>query len=344
MKRSPAGASGLPLALQLARPRAKIGLDAQSGARRCGAWTRRDVALLRELADVRRWPASRTSSRRARSATSSKITTPRPRRFGSRLRLLRRARGARSRCTTWSGGRCARAAGERRPTTSATCGAHFADSLHARALAGDLRAAHDQPGRPGRRSRPSRRAATARTAASITTSPGPDRALAPDTRARRSSMPSRATCSSRDAAGEPRGYAIASPRTPSRPRALPDPRLGRWLERARGGSDRLAPTRSASSRACGAARHGRDPCASSLRDPRWRLRIDPRSRAALAFSAAVGARHVPELFDADGWECARARLRRGCSARSASPRPARAGLADPRVDVRKALHDPPARR
>ena len=42
---------------------------------------------------------------------------------------------------------------------------------------------------------------------------------------------------------------------------------------------------------------------SGLRNPRYAyLPIDPRSRAALAFSAAVGARHVPEL-DADGWEC-----------------------------------------
>ena len=42
---------------------------------------------------------------------------------------------------------------------------------------------------------------------------------------------------------------------------------------------------------------------SGLRNPRYAyLPIDPRSRAALAFSAAVGARHVPEL-DVDGWEC-----------------------------------------
>ena len=42
---------------------------------------------------------------------------------------------------------------------------------------------------------------------------------------------------------------------------------------------------------------------SGLRNPRYAyLPIDPRSRAALAFSAAVGARRVPEL-DVDGWEC-----------------------------------------
>ena len=180
--------------------------------------------------------------------------------------------------------------------------ARVADSLHARALAGDLaltidladlvvdpavRAGYSWDGGVDHH----------------VTGPGPEQ-LAPDdaTQAYFDSEPGHVLVA-RDAAGEPCGYAIAFAADTDSPLALADPRLGRWLAHARGreaivwrDSVSLVPRVQALLNMATILRSG-------LRNPRYAyLPIDPRSRAALAFSAAVGARRVPEL-DADGWEC-----------------------------------------
>ena len=107
----------------------------------------------------------------------------------------------------------------------------------------------------------------------------------------------------RDADGEPCGYAIAFGADTESPLALADPRLSRWLAHARGRE--AVVWRDSVSRLprVQALLNMATILRSGLRNPRYAyLPIDPRSRAALAFSAAVGARHVPEL-DVDGWEC-----------------------------------------
>ena len=99
----------------------------------------------------------------------------------------------------------------------------------------------------------------------------------------------------RDADGEPRGYSIAFPADTASPLAHADPRLGRWLAHARAREaivwrDSVDLARDPRSRVQ-ALLNMAAILGSGLRNPRYAyLPIDPCSRAALAFSAAVGAR------------------------------------------------------
>ena len=110
----------------------------------------------------------------------------------------------------------------------------------------------------------------------------------------------------RDAAGTPCGYSIAFAAGTDSPLALADPRLGRWLAHAPADTivwrDSVDLTRDPRSRVQ-ALLNMAAILRSGLRNPRYAyLPIDPGSRAARAFSAAVGAVHVPAL-DAGGVEC-----------------------------------------
>ena len=110
----------------------------------------------------------------------------------------------------------------------------------------------------------------------------------------------------RDAAGEPAGYAIAYTTENATELALGDRRLGPWLRHAPANAivwrDSVNLTRDPRSRVQ-ALLNMSSMLDCGLRNPRYAyLPIDPSSRAALAFSAAVGARHVPPL-DVDGLQC-----------------------------------------
>jgi hypothetical protein len=172
------------------------------------------------------------------------------------------------------------------------------------------------------------------------TGPGPE-ALAPDpgTQAFFDSEPGHVLVA-RDGDGEPCGYAIAFPADTSSALARADPRLGRWLAHARG-RDAIVWRDSVSAvPRVQALLNMATILRSGLRNPRYAyLPIDPRSRAALAFSAAVGARHVPEL-DVDGWECHV--LDYGPGGLLGAQRDLvrrELGLAKPAVDVREALRN-----
>jgi hypothetical protein len=134
-----------------------------------------------------------------------------------------------------------------------------------------------------------------------------DVALAPDaeTRAFFAAEPSHVLVA-RDAAGAPAGYAIAYTTENATALALNDHRLGPWLRHAPANAivwrDSVNLTDDPRSRVQ-ALLNMASILDCGLRNPRYAyLPIDPGSRAARTFSAAVGARHVPAL-DVDGVEC-----------------------------------------
>ncbi len=172
------------------------------------------------------------------------------------------------------------------------------------------------------------------------TGPGPER-LAPDaaTQAFFDSEPGHVLVA-RDAESEPRGYAIAFAADTSSALAHADPRLGRWLAHARGREAIVWRDSVSHLPRVQALLNMATILRSGLRNPRYAyLPIDPRSRAALAFSAAVGAQRVPEL-DFGGWECHV--LDYGPSGLLGAQRDLvrrELGLAEPAVDVREALRN-----
>jgi hypothetical protein len=196
---------------------------------------------------------------------------------------------------------------ERVPQRERELRARVADGLHARALAGELALSIDLADLvedPAVRSGFSWDGGVDH----HVTGPEPgDEELAPDaaTRAFFRSEPGHVLIA-RDPDGRPRGYSIAFTSGTDSELARSDPRLGRWLEHARGEAivwrDSVDLTRDPRSRVQ-ALLNMAAILGSGLRNPRYAyLPIDPGSRAARAFSAAVGAVHVPEL-DAGGVEC-----------------------------------------
>jgi hypothetical protein len=197
---------------------------------------------------------------------------------------------------------------ERAPERERELRARVADSLHARALAGDLALTIDLADLV---EDPAVRAGYSWDGGvdHHVTGPEPgDEELAADdaTRAYFVHEP-RHVLLARDPDGNPCGYAVAFPADTASPLAHSDPRLGRWLAHARGreaivwrdSTDLRPGPRSRVQALLNMATILR----CGLRNPRYAyLPIDPRSRASLAFSAAVGAVRVPEL-DAGGWEC-----------------------------------------
>jgi hypothetical protein len=144
----------------------------------------------------------------------------------------------------------------------------------------------------------------------------------------------------RDADGEPCGYAIAFGADTESPLALADPRLGRWLAHARDKEAIVWRDSVSGVPRVQALLNMATILRSGVRNPRYAyLPIDPRSRAALAFSAAVGARRVPEL-DCGGWECHV--LDYGPGGLLGAQRDLvrrELGLAAPALDVREALRN-----
>ena len=197
---------------------------------------------------------------------------------------------------------------EREPRRERELRARVADSLHARALAGELALTIDLADLVDD---PAVRAGYSWDGGvdHHVTGPEPgDDDLAPDeaTRAYFTDEP-RHVLLARDADGHPCGYAVAFPSDTDSALAHADPRLGRWLAHAREREaivwrDSVSLVRDPRSRVQ-ALLNMATILRSGLGNPRYAyLPIDPRSQAALAFSAAVGAVHIPEL-DADGWEC-----------------------------------------
>jgi hypothetical protein len=196
---------------------------------------------------------------------------------------------------------------ERAPHRERELRARVADSLHARALAGELALSIDLADLvddPAVRSGFSWDGGVDH----HVTGPEPgDEELAPDaaTRAFFEREPQHVLVA-RDPDGRPCGYSIAFTAGTDSELARSDPRLGPWLAHARGEAivwrDSVDFTRDPRSRVQ-ALLNMTAILGSGLRNPRYAyLPIAAGSRAARAFSAAVGAVHVPEL-DAGGVEC-----------------------------------------
>jgi hypothetical protein len=195
----------------------------------------------------------------------------------------------------------------RRPERERDLRARTAGSLHARALAGDIALTLDLADLV---EDPAVRAGYSWDGAldHHVTGPAPgDERLADDdaTRAYFLHEPGHVLVA-RDAVATPCGYSIAFTAASDSPLARADPRLGRWLAHATGDTivwrDSVDLARDPRSRVQ-ALLNMATILRCGLRNPRYAyLPIDPGSRAARAFSAAVGAARVPEL-DAGGVEC-----------------------------------------
>ena len=271
---------------------------------------------------------ARTVTARADRRRAARRSTRPPRCAGWRTRASRTRARAASRCTRPSAGTCARSCACATRRWSASCAPKVADSLHAQRRPG----ADDRPRRPrrgprgarrlqlGRRVRPPRRAPRSRAT----------RRSRPDAATRgASSRTSPSTCWSRAT----RPARRPATRSPTRPRTRPssrygDPRLGPWLRHAPANAivwrDSVNLTRDPRSRVQALLNMS---AILRLRAAQPALRVPadrPASRAARAFSAAVGARHVPAL-DVDGLRVPHPRLRAGRAARRAArPRAPRA--------------------
>ena len=282
-------AGGLPLALRLGAAAARRIRRGRPGR------TRRRCGRICSASPTWRWPGSsptcsRSPASRGRHARADRGRAPGNRRrdraaLARGLRVLRRTRGRRR--PARPGPTPLRAAlRASSPERERDLRARVADSLHARALAGDLALTIDLADLVvDRRCAP----ATAGTAASTTTSRarGPSSSR-PATKPRRTSTPSRATCSSPATPTASRAATRSrSPPTPRRRSHSADPRLGPWLAHARGreaivwrDSVSLRPGRT------GAAEHGDDP---ALRPAQPALRVSA-DRPALARGARVQRR------------------------------------------------------
>ena len=228
---------------------------------------------------------------------------------------------------------------EREPERERELRARVADSLHARALAGELALTIDLADLV---EDPAVRAGYSWDGGidHHVTGPAPgDEQLAPrrgHARVLRATSPS--TCSSRATPpATPCGYAIAFAAGTDSPLALADPRLGRWLAHAPADDDRLARlgrphARPALARA-GAAEHGGDP---ALGPAQPALRV-PADRSGLARRARVqrrGRRRPRARARRRRRRVPRARLRPGRAARRAArPRPPRARRSRPRRSI-----------
>ena len=357
-RRSRAGPAGCRWRCGSARPpRARIaawspGADAGAAARAPAAGRRRG--------------ARRASSRDVFAlACVARVVTPAL--IGRRAAGRRRAGGAalagELRVRGLAAGRCdaararppaaARRAARARAGRERELRARVADSLHARALRRS--GADDRPRRPRRGSRGARRLQLGRRRR-----PPRDRPEPGDD----ASLPTPRPAPFFDGRAGPRARRARRrrrARAATRSRSRPTPtRRSRSATRGSGAGSR---TRAGEKRSSGATRStsSRDPRSrvqallnmatilrSGLRNPRYAyLPIDPRSRAALAFSAAVGARHVPELDATAGSATCSTTGRAGCSARSATSCTASSGCAaalDPEAvrDALRNLHRPGA--